>query len=84
MQDESTVGQQGMLSRTWARKGTQPRIPRDRRFGYWYLFSAACPARELAVGHISQRANTTEMNRHLKDISEQVAPGSNAVLGAHF
>ena len=80
VQDESRVGQQGMLSRVWARKGTRPRIPRDRRFGYCYLFSAACPARELAVGHISERANTTEMNRHLEDIGEQVAPGSHAVV----
>ena len=80
VQDESRVGQQGMLSRVWARKGTRPRIPRDRRFGYCYLFSAACPDRELAVGHISERANTPEMNRHLEDISEQVAPGSHAVV----
>ena len=80
VQDESRVRQQGMLSRIWASKGTRPRIHRDRRFGYCYLFSAACPAREMAVGHISQRANTTEMNRHLEDISEQVAPGSHAVL----
>ena len=80
VQDESRVGQQGMLSRIWARKGIRPRIPGDRRFGYCYLSSAACPARELAVGNISQRANTTEMNRYLEDISEQVAPGSHAVL----
>ena len=80
VQDESRVGQQGMLSRVWARKGTRPRIPRDRRFGYCYLFSAACPDRELAVGHISERANTPEMNRHMEDISEQVARGSHAVV----
>ena len=80
VQDESRVGQHGMLSRVWARKGTRPRIPRDHRFGYCYLFSAACPARELAVGQISERANTTEMNRHLQDISDQVAPGSHAVV----
>ena len=80
VQDESRVGQQGMLSRVWARKGTRSRIPRDRRFGHCYLFSAACPARTLAVGHISERANTTKMNRHLQDVSEQVAPGSHAVV----
>ena len=80
VQDESRVGQQGMLSRIWAGKGTRPRIPRDRRVGYCYVFSAACPARELAVGHISQRANTTEMSRHPEDISEQLAPGSHAML----
>ncbi len=80
VQDESRVGQQGMLSRVWARKGTRSRIPCDRRFGHCYPFSAACPARKLAVGHISERANTTKMNRHLQDVSEQVAPGSHAVV----
>ena len=32
------------------------------------------------MGHVSQRANTTERNRHPEDISEQVTPGSHAVL----
>ena len=80
VQDESRVGQHGMMSRIWARKGTRPRIPRDHRFGYCYLFSAACPARELAVGHISERANTTETHRHLENISELLAPGSHVVV----
>ena len=78
-QDEARAGQQGMLSRVWARKGTRPRIPRDRRFGYCYLFSAACAERKHAVGHICSRANTVEMNRHLGDISATVEPGSHAV-----
>ena len=29
VQDEARIGQKGMLSRVWARKGTRPRIPRD-------------------------------------------------------
>ena len=79
-QDEARAGQQGMLSRVWARKGSRPRIPRDRRFGYCYLFSAACPERKRAVGHVCSRANTVEMNRHLGDISAAVEPGSHAVV----
>ena len=34
VQEVGRVGRQGMLSRVCARKGTRPRIPRDRRFGY--------------------------------------------------
>jgi transposase len=30
-QDEARVGQQGTLTRIWARKGTRPRAPRDQR-----------------------------------------------------
>ncbi len=79
-QDEARAGQQGVLSRVWARKGSRPRIPRDRRFGYCYLFSAACPERKRAVGHVCSRANTVEMNRHFGDISAAVEPGSHAVV----
>ena len=49
-----------MLSRVWARKGTRPRILRDHRYGYVYLFSAACPETGTAVGHVCAKANTGE------------------------
>ena len=57
-QDEARIGQKGMLSRIWARTGTRPRMMRDHRHGYVYLFSAACPATGAAVGHVCARANT--------------------------
>src|SRR3954451_19418943 len=47
-QDEARVGQQGTLTRVWARRGTRPRAPRDRRYAWAYLFGAVCP--ERAVG----------------------------------
>ena len=37
-------------------------------------------ARGVAVGHVCDRANTGEMNRHLADISAAVAPGRHAAL----
>ena len=74
-QDEARIGQKGMLSRVWARKGTRPRIPRDYRYGYVYLFSAACPETGNAVGHVCDKANTDEMNRHLRDVSSTLAEG---------
>src|SRR3954453_934999 len=46
--DEARVGQQGTLTRVWARRGTRPRAPRDRRYTWAYLFGAVCP--ERAVG----------------------------------
>jgi len=79
-QDEARIGQKGMLSRIWARKGTRPRIPRDYRYGYCYLFSALCPARGEAIGHVCDRANTVEMNRHLKDIGAMVPKGHHALV----
>ena len=31
-QDEARVGQQGTLTRVWAKRGTRPRAPRDTRY----------------------------------------------------
>ena len=30
--DEARVGQQGTLTRVWAKRGSRPRAPRDRRY----------------------------------------------------
>ncbi len=79
-QDEGRIGQKGMLSRLWVRKNERLRIARDHRYGYVYLFGAACAERKLAVGHIAERANTESMNEHLALISASVQPGSHCVL----
>ncbi len=42
-QDESRIGQQGSLSRVWARKGTRPRVVRQKQFLSTYIFGAVCP-----------------------------------------
>ena len=52
------MGQKGMHSRVWARKGTRPRIVRDYRYGYVYLLSAACPETGTAVRHVCAKVNT--------------------------
>lgn len=39
-QDEARVGQQGTLTRVWARKGTRPRAPKDCRYAWAYIFGA--------------------------------------------
>jgi hypothetical protein len=32
--DEARVGQQGTLTRVWARRGSRPRASRDRRYAW--------------------------------------------------
>ena len=78
-QDEARVGQ-SMMPRLWARRGSRPRIVRDNRCGYLYLFSAACGSRGKAVGLVSERANTAAMNAHPAAIGAAVAPGSVGVV----
>ncbi len=80
LQDEARVGQKGMLSRVWARKGTRPRVVRDHRYGHLYLFPPACPATGAAVGHVCGRASTGETDRHLREIGERVPAGKRALV----
>ncbi|MGQ0565237.1 MAG: IS630 family transposase [Gemmobacter sp.] len=79
-QDEARVGQQGTLTRIWARRGTRPRAPRDTRYQWSYIFGAVCPARGAAAGLVLPTVNTEAMNAHLAEISRTVAPGAHAVL----
>ena len=74
------MGQQGTLTRIWARRGTRPRAPRDTRYQWAYIFGAVCPARGATAGLILPVVNTEAMNAHLAEISRSVAPGAYAVL----
>jgi hypothetical protein len=74
------VGQEGTLTRVWAKRGTRPRAPRDTRYQWAYIFGAACPNRGVAAGLVLPFADTAAMNDHLAEISRLVAPGAHAVL----
>jgi hypothetical protein len=56
-QDEARVGQQGTLARIWARRGSRPRAPRDRRYAWTYLSGAVCPERAVGAGLVLPYAN---------------------------
>ena len=79
-QDEARVGQQGTLTRVWARRGTRPRALRDQRRNSAYLFGAVCPERDTGAAIIMPQANTEAMNEHLAEISRCVTEGAYAVL----
>jgi hypothetical protein len=79
-QDEARVGQQGTLTRVWAKRGTRPRAPRDTRYQWAYIFGAVCPDRGVAAGLVMPFADTGAMNDHLAEIARTVAPGAHAVL----
>jgi hypothetical protein len=79
-QDEARVGQQGTLTRIWAKRGSRPRAPRDRRYTWAHLFGAVCPARAVGAAVVVPKANAWSMSLHLAEISRQVAPGAHAVV----
>lgn len=74
------MGQQGPLTRVWARRGTRPRAVRDTRYEWTYLFGAVCPGRGAAAALVLPDANTKAMALHLAEIAAAVAPGAHAGL----
>ena len=78
--DEARVGQQGTLTRVWAKRGSRPRAPRDRRYTWAWLFGAVCPERRTGAAVVMPEVNTEAMAAHLADISRNVSPGAHAVL----
>jgi transposase len=66
--------------RQWARRGTRPRQPADQRYDSAYLFGAICPARGVGAALALPTANTEAMQRHIEEISRNVAKGAHAVL----
>ena len=79
-QDEARVGQQGTLTRIWAKRGTRPRIRRDRRFTWAYLFGAICPARGTGAALVMPTVSIEAMNKHLAEISQCVSVSAIALL----
>lgn len=79
-QDEARVGQQGTLTRVWARRGTRPRAVRDTRYQWAYIFGAVCPGRAATAALVLPHVNTEAMNLHLAEIAQAVDPGAHALL----
>ncbi len=78
--DEARVGQQGTLTRVWAKRGSRPRALRDRRFEWAYLFGAICPERGTGAAIIMPEVNVAAMDEHLAEISRRVSVGAIALL----
>jgi hypothetical protein len=79
-QDEARVGQQGTLTRVWAKRGTRPRAPRDRRYLWAYIFGAVCPARAATAALVLPHADSRALSLHLAEIAKEVDPASHAIL----
>lgn len=79
-QDEARVGQQGTLTRLWAKKGARPRVARQCQHESAYLLGAVCPAKDKAVGLVMPKANLQSMQLHLQLIAQKIPKGRYAVL----
>ncbi len=79
-QDECRIGQQGSLSRVWARKGTRPRVIRQKQFLSTYIFGAVCPDRDIGCALILPECNSGMTQIHLDQISEHVQKEYHAIV----
>jgi len=79
-QDEARIGQQGTLTRLWARRGSRSRAVRDTRYQWAYIFGAVCPRRGVGAALVLPYADTEAMNAHLAEISRCVAENAHAAL----
>lgn len=79
-QDEARVGQQGTLTRIWAKRGTRPRAPRDRRYLWAYIFGAVCPDRAATAALVLPRADSDALSLHLAEIAKEVDPKAHAII----
>jgi transposase len=79
-QDEARFGQQGTITRVWARRGSRPRRMRQNGRASLYVLTAVCAASGAAFGLIMPALDTAVVNLFLEQFSRQLAPGVHAVL----
>lgn len=78
--DEARFGQQGTMTRVWAKTGSRPTALKQLRYEWMHLFAAVEPATGESVAWQSPYMNTTEMNRFLKMVGDELGPCDHAVL----
>lgn len=80
VQDEARIGQQGTLTRLWARTGSRPTAIRQSEYEWVYLWAAVEPATGQSVAMITPTVNTDLMNQFLAGLSGTLAGDEHAVL----
>jgi transposase len=80
VQDEARVGQQGTLTRVWARKGSRPTAVRQTEYEWVYLWAAVEPATGASVAMLTPDVNAGQMGTFLAGLSGTLAADEHAVL----
>lgn len=78
--DEARFGQQGTTTRVWAKTGSRPTALKQLRYEWMHMFAAIEPTTGKSVAWQSPYMNTTEMNRFLRMVSDELGPRDHAVL----
>jgi hypothetical protein len=80
VQDEARIGQQGTVTRVWARTGSRPSALRQTEYQWVYLWAAAEPATGASIAMITPTVNTDLMNQFLCGLSGELAADEHAVI----
>lgn len=86
-EDEARFGQQGTLTRVWAKKGSRPTAVRQTAYQYLWMLAAVCPETGHSAGLIAPHLDARYVNAFLQEFSQALAPDEHAVLlwdGAGF
>jgi transposase len=79
-EDEARFGQQGTLTRVWARRGTRPRGVRQNQYTFLYVLTAVCVSTGAASGLIAPTLNAAVVNLFLEQFARELPSGVHAVL----
>jgi transposase len=78
--DEARFGQQGTLTRVWARTGSRPAAVRQAKYEWVYLYAAVEPATGESVAPRAPNVDTGTFDVFLRMPSAELKPGGHAVL----
>jgi transposase len=79
-QDEARFGQQGTITRVWARTGSRPRAVRQTKYACLYVLGAACPATGRTAGLLAPSLNTGVVNAFFEQLAREIDPGVHVVM----
>jgi transposase len=78
--DEARLGQQGTLTRVWARTGSRPTAVKQTKYEWVYLYAAVEPATGESVALLAPNVDAGTFNVFLRMLSKELKPGEHAVL----
>jgi transposase len=78
--DEARLGQQGTLTRVWARTGSRPAAVKQTKYEWVYLYAAVEPATGESVALLAPNVDAGTFNVFLRMVAKELKPREHAVL----
>jgi hypothetical protein len=79
-QDEARFGQQGTVTRVWAKTDSRPRAVRQTKYEWLYVIGAVCPASGESVGLLSPVINSDIVNLFIRQFAKEVSHAVHILL----